>query len=84
MCFSAEFKLRTVIWDFAGDPLPTDVCDDLGGLDEHVLAVVQHEQRRLTADDVGDDRHLLVAEGGERRHDAVDALRERASPLGKR
>ena len=22
LCFSAEFKLRTVIWEFAGDPLP--------------------------------------------------------------
>ena len=23
LCFAAEFKLRTVIWEFAGDPLPT-------------------------------------------------------------
>ena len=27
-----EFKLRTVIWDFAGDPLPADVRADLVGL----------------------------------------------------
>ena len=25
----AEFKLRTVIWDFAGEPLPTELADDL-------------------------------------------------------
>jgi uncharacterized repeat protein (TIGR03843 family) len=25
----AEFKLRTVIWDFAGDPLPAELADDL-------------------------------------------------------
>ncbi|MBX3287349.1 MAG: phosphatidylinositol kinase, partial [Actinobacteria bacterium] len=25
----AEFKLRTVIWDFAGEPLPAELADDL-------------------------------------------------------
>ncbi len=29
LCFHAVFKLRTVVWDFAGDPLPGDVSDDL-------------------------------------------------------
>lgn len=28
----SEFKLRTVIWDFAGEPLPEDVCEALRGL----------------------------------------------------
>jgi uncharacterized repeat protein (TIGR03843 family) len=27
-----EFKLRTVIWDFAGDPVPDDIRTDLAGL----------------------------------------------------
>lgn len=27
--FHAQQKLRTVIWDFAGEPLPDDVCQDL-------------------------------------------------------
>ena len=27
--FHAQHKLRTVIWDFAGEPLPDDVCADL-------------------------------------------------------
>ena len=29
LAFHAEFKLRTVIWDFAGDDLPDDVIDGL-------------------------------------------------------
>jgi uncharacterized repeat protein (TIGR03843 family) len=30
--FSVEPKLRTVIWDFAGDPLPEDLCADIARL----------------------------------------------------
>ncbi len=29
LCLHAEFKLRTVIWDFADEPLPADLADDL-------------------------------------------------------
>lgn len=29
LTFHTEQKLRTVIWDFAGDPLPGDLCDDV-------------------------------------------------------
>jgi uncharacterized repeat protein (TIGR03843 family) len=29
LCLHAEFKLRTVIWEFAGQPLPTSIADDL-------------------------------------------------------
>lgn len=29
LCFHVEPKLRTVIWDFAGDPLPEDLAADL-------------------------------------------------------
>ncbi len=29
LCLHAEFKLRTVIWDFAGEPVPADLADDL-------------------------------------------------------
>ncbi|MCB0976258.1 MAG: SCO1664 family protein [Acidimicrobiales bacterium] len=29
LSFHAEFKLRTVIWDFAGEPLPADLADDI-------------------------------------------------------
>ena len=29
VCFHEEDKLRTVIWDFAGQPLPAELCSDL-------------------------------------------------------
>lgn len=29
LCLHAEFKLRTVIWDFADEPLPSEIADDL-------------------------------------------------------
>ncbi|QXC60986.1 SCO1664 family protein [Aquihabitans sp. G128] len=29
LCLHAEFKLRTVIWDFAGEPLPAELAEDL-------------------------------------------------------
>lgn len=38
LCFAAEFKLRTVIWDFAGEAVPDDVLDDLAPLADEVPA----------------------------------------------
>lgn len=29
LCLHAEYKLRTVIWDFGGEPLPADLAEDL-------------------------------------------------------
>ena len=29
LCFNVEEKLRTVIWDFAGEPIPEDLCNTL-------------------------------------------------------
>ena len=29
MCFSDEPKLRTVIWEYAGEPIPPDLLDDV-------------------------------------------------------
>ncbi len=29
LCFSEDFKLRTVIWDFVGDQLSDDMCENL-------------------------------------------------------
>jgi uncharacterized repeat protein (TIGR03843 family) len=34
VCFSPDPKLRTVIWDFAGQPIPFDILDDLRALRE--------------------------------------------------
>jgi hypothetical protein len=32
ICFHVEDKLRTVIWDFAGEGIPSDLCDALAAL----------------------------------------------------
>jgi uncharacterized repeat protein (TIGR03843 family) len=36
LCFSAGYKLRTVIWDFAGDPIPGALLEDIIPLAEAV------------------------------------------------
>jgi uncharacterized repeat protein (TIGR03843 family) len=60
LCFNVEPKLRTVIWDFAGQPLPEDVRADLltlvergapaaleGLLEDDERAVLLRRARRL-------------------------------------
>jgi uncharacterized repeat protein (TIGR03843 family) len=32
LCFSEDFKLRTVIWDFGGEPIPQHLLDDIAEL----------------------------------------------------
>lgn len=36
LCFSAEFKLRTVIWEFAGERLGGELAARIAGLTDHV------------------------------------------------
>jgi hypothetical protein len=36
LCFSAAFKLRTVIWDFAGEPIPDSLLENIAPLAEAV------------------------------------------------
>ena len=50
IAFHHQFKLRTVIWDFAGEPLPEDVHEDLWrflerGLPESVAALLDPFER---------------------------------------
>jgi uncharacterized repeat protein (TIGR03843 family) len=35
LCFHEQDKLRTVIWDFAGQPIPDDLCESLALLPSH-------------------------------------------------
>jgi uncharacterized repeat protein (TIGR03843 family) len=55
VCFSPEPKLRSVIWDFAGQSLPPGIVDDLhrlrGQMDEHT-EFVQVLERLLDADEI--------------------------------
>lgn len=34
ICFHTDYKLRSVIWDFASQPIPSDLVDDLSKLNE--------------------------------------------------
>ncbi|RKR30235.1 SCO1664 family protein [Arthrobacter oryzae] len=64
LCFSADFKLRTVIWDFAGDPVPGNLLEDIaplaeavppdvaGLLDHAEVAALQRRVRRLLREGV--------------------------------
>ena len=59
LCFSAAFKLRTVIWDFAGQPIPDALLEDIAPLAEAVpsevaelldgdeVTALQHRVQRL-------------------------------------
>lgn len=47
LCFAADFKLRTVIWDFGGQPIPESLC----GAVEPLTDQVPLEVATLLADD---------------------------------
>jgi len=38
VCFHEQPKLRTVIWDFVGEPIPEDLRTDLGALERNLAA----------------------------------------------
>jgi uncharacterized repeat protein (TIGR03843 family) len=64
LCFSAEFKLRTVIWDFAGKPIPDTLLEDITPLadavprgvaellDDTEVAALQRRVQRLLREGV--------------------------------
>jgi uncharacterized repeat protein (TIGR03843 family) len=58
VCFSAQPKLRTVIWEFAGEPVPPSLLEDLarlatalrsGSLRESMLGLLSEEEVDATA-----------------------------------
>jgi uncharacterized repeat protein (TIGR03843 family) len=62
ICFHAEPKLRTVLWDYAGDPLPDEVLADLCTLREEVRAggqFIRALEGLLAADEVRAFRRRL-------------------------
>ncbi|MBS1836540.1 MAG: SCO1664 family protein [Actinobacteria bacterium] len=49
LSFHAELKVRTVVWDFAGEPVPDDVADRLGELldaplPEHLVELLEPDE----------------------------------------
>jgi uncharacterized repeat protein (TIGR03843 family) len=74
LCFHEDFKLRTVIWEFAGDPIPTELLDDVqrlcrDGLSDGLQALLRPvEQEALVerARDVLQIGHFPVDPSGRR------------------
>jgi uncharacterized repeat protein (TIGR03843 family) len=44
ICFHADPKLRTVLWDYAGDPLPDDIHADICRLREDVRGLLDADE----------------------------------------
>ncbi len=64
LCLHSEFKLRTVIWDFAEEPLPGDLADDLARFVEAPLSVELHNLLDpFERDAVAARARALLAEG---------------------
>jgi hypothetical protein len=56
LTFHVDPKLRTVIWDFAGDPLPDDLCGDV----ERVLLELEKGTLARTMQDLINDHEMKV------------------------
>jgi uncharacterized repeat protein (TIGR03843 family) len=41
LCFAEEFKLRTVIWEFGGEPIPADLLEAASGLVDALPAAIE-------------------------------------------
>lgn len=54
VCFAAAPKLRTVIWDFVGDPLPADLCSGVADLGDELASGPLRDQltRLLSTEEV--------------------------------
>jgi uncharacterized repeat protein (TIGR03843 family) len=62
LCFSAPFKLRTVIWEFSGEPIPDEVLERVAPLVERVpvdvaalldddeISALQHRATKLVTE----------------------------------
>lgn len=64
LCFSPEFKLRTVIWEFAGEPIPAALLDDLTRVIDDLTAALSPA---LDEEEIGAllQRAVTVAERGQ-------------------
>ena len=62
VCFSPEPKLRSVIWEFAGQPIPSDVLEDLRQLREQMnkhSEWIRALEKLLDADEIAAMRRRL-------------------------
>jgi uncharacterized repeat protein (TIGR03843 family) len=66
ICFHVDPKLRTVIWEFAGQPIPSELLHDLHDLRERLCLASDPARKQLGK--------LLVK-------DEIEALQQRAERL---
>lgn len=73
VCFSAEFKLRTVIWEFATEPLPDSVSAAVSAIADNVpldvASLLTDEEVAAIIDRAGwlrDGGHFPVDQSGSR------------------
>ena len=74
LCFHEDFKLRTVIWEFGGDPIPGRLLDDVQRLCDHglpdalatLLRPIERDALLARARDVVDLGHFPVDPSGRR------------------
>lgn len=71
VCFHTEDKLRTVVWDFSGEPLPSDLCADLTLLHQRL------SQRSAEKDELRANLSAYLSE------EEINALAKRAQNLVK-
>jgi uncharacterized repeat protein (TIGR03843 family) len=71
LCFHVEDKLRTVIWDFVGEPIPADLCADLARFGQTLLAAAE------------DAPPWVAALGEQLASEEIAALGERARKLAQ-
>jgi uncharacterized repeat protein (TIGR03843 family) len=50
ICFHAEYKLRTVIWEFAGTPIPTPLLVDLHAFQAQLASLYHSTLAQLLTD----------------------------------
>ena len=74
LCFHEEFKLRTVIWEFAGEPIPAPLLDDIARVCRDGLPPALANLLRPV------ERDALV----ERARDLVELAHFPADPTGHR
>lgn len=63
LSFHAEFKLRTVIWEFGGEPLPAELTDDLDRLSAEVPDDLSELLDPFERDALRTRARALLAEG---------------------
>ncbi|MGL4651437.1 MAG: SCO1664 family protein [Caldilineaceae bacterium] len=49
LCFHTEYKLRTVIWEFADEPIPQPLLSDLIGLRDQLVGMARNRSDALPA-----------------------------------